>query len=69
MFRGGRLPREVARAQSLGDVYEALHGYPLIGPFMAYQLAIDINYSELVDFSEDAPEILRAGAGGPRRFE
>jgi hypothetical protein len=48
-----RLPATVARASSLHGVYEALAAYPLIGPFMAYQLAIDINYSELTDFSEN----------------
>jgi hypothetical protein len=53
MLRGGRLTRTVARAPSLQDVYESLLTFPLIGPFMAYQLAIDINYSELLDFSEN----------------
>ncbi len=53
MFRRRALPRAIARARSLADVYEALRAYPLLGRFMAYQLAIDINYSELVDFSED----------------
>lgn len=46
------LPRRVARAHSLREAYEALVEYPLIGPFMGYQLAIDLNYSELLDFSE-----------------
>jgi hypothetical protein len=54
----------IARARSLADVYEALRAYPLIGPFMAYQLAIDINYSELTDFSED--EFTVAGPGAER---
>ena len=48
-----RLPARLARARSLRAVYEALLGYPMIGPFMAYQLATDLNYSELLDFSED----------------
>ncbi|MCA1677500.1 MAG: hypothetical protein LC777_00400, partial [Actinobacteria bacterium] len=48
-----RLPARLARARSLRAVYEALLAYPMIGPFMAYQLAIDLNYSELVDFTED----------------
>lgn len=47
------LPRALARAKSLRAVYEHLLQYPLIGPFMAYQLSIDLNYSELIDFSED----------------
>jgi len=47
-----QLPRRIATAKSLEEVYHLLIDYPLIGPFMAYQLAIDINYSELTDFDE-----------------
>lgn len=64
MIRGRALVRELARACSLGDVYDALHAYPLLGPFMAYQLAVDLNYGELVDFSED--EFTVAGPGAQR---
>lgn len=64
MLRGGRLPRAVARARSLESVYEVLRSFPLIGPFMAYQLAIDINYSELLDLSED--EFTVPGPGAER---
>jgi hypothetical protein len=63
MLRDG-LEKRIARAKGLGDLYEALLPYPLIGPFMAYQLAIDINYSELVDFSEN--EFTVAGPGAER---
>lgn len=62
MLARGRLPRAVARSRSLADLYTALTDYPLIGPFMAYQLAIDINYSELVDFSEDGFTVPGPGA-------
>jgi hypothetical protein len=41
-----------------------LRDYPLIGNFMAYQLAIDLNYSEVIDFSED--EFTIAGPGAER---
>jgi hypothetical protein len=64
MFAGRALPTAVARARKLEDVYRALLAYPLIGPFMAYQLAIDINYSELVDFDED--DFTVAGPGAER---
>lgn len=64
MFRRRALPTAVARARSLADVYERLCSYPLIGPFMAYQLAIDINYSPLTDFSED--EFTVPGPGAER---
>jgi hypothetical protein len=53
MMRGG-LPIKVARARSLETLYDLLIAYPTIGPFLAYQIAIDLNYSELVDFDENA---------------
>ncbi|MER3438855.1 MAG: hypothetical protein C4346_15405, partial [Chloroflexota bacterium] len=52
MLRLG-LPGKIARARSLEEVYHSLLAYPLIGPFLAYQLAIDLNYSELIDFDEN----------------
>ncbi len=62
MFRPSRLGRQLARARSLQDVYEALLGWPLIGPFMAYQLAIDLNYTEHLNFDEDAFTVPGPGA-------
>jgi hypothetical protein len=53
MFRPGALGRKLGRARSLKDVYEVLVVWPMIGPFMGYQLAIDLNYSEHLDFSEN----------------
>jgi 5-hmdU DNA kinase, helical domain len=47
------LPERLAGAPSLSTVYELLVEWPLIGPFMAYQLAIDFNYSPLLDFDEN----------------
>jgi hypothetical protein len=61
MFKDG-LPRKVAQARSLEEVYRHLIDYPMIGPFMAYQLAIDINYSELTDFDENDFTIPGPGA-------
>lgn len=63
MMRDG-LPGKVGRARNLEGVYRLLIDYPLIGPFMAYQLAIDINYSELVDFDEN--EFTMPGPGAVR---
>lgn len=63
-MRSGRLTEVVGRARGLRDIYEALIGYPLLGRFMAYQLAIDINYSELTAFDED--EFTVAGPGSER---
>ena len=53
MFGQARLGRSLARALTLGDVYELLLGFPMIGPFMAYQIAIDLNYSHHLAFSEN----------------
>lgn len=62
MMAPGGLARDVARAATLRNLYDALARYPLIGPFMAYQLAIDINYSELTAFSENECSIPGPGA-------
>jgi hypothetical protein len=37
---------------SLEQLYNLLLELPTIGPFLAFQFAIDINYSELVNFNE-----------------
>jgi hypothetical protein len=63
-MRSNRLARLIARARGLRDVYEALIAYPLLGRFMSYQLAIDINYSELTHFHEN--EFTAAGPGAER---
>lgn len=46
------LPQQIARAKSLEELYNTLLSYPTLGAFLAFQFAIDINYSELCDFSE-----------------
>jgi hypothetical protein len=56
------LSGKIANARSLEEVYRLLINYPLIGPFMAYQLAIDLNYSELTDFNENDFTIPGPGA-------
>ncbi|MFL5759637.1 MAG: nucleotide kinase domain-containing protein [Thermomicrobiales bacterium] len=63
MLRDG-LAARIARAKRLQEVYDLLLAYPLIGPFMAYQLAIDLNYSELIDFDEN--EFTMPGPGAIR---
>ena len=54
MIKGDRITGAISRARALKDVHRLLRSYPLIGDFLAHQLSIDINYSELVDFSEDS---------------
>ena len=51
MMRDGA-PRRIARAGSLQEVFEILRGYPSLGNFLAFQFAIDLNYGEVIDFSE-----------------
>ena len=46
------VPAQVADAESLECVYELLASYPSMGRFLAFQMAIDLNYSKLTDFSE-----------------
>ncbi|WP_245672014.1 nucleotide kinase domain-containing protein [Nocardia anaemiae] len=46
------LPDELAAATSLRQVFEALVAYPAMGDFLAFQFAIDLNYSSALDFDE-----------------
>lgn len=55
------LPGRIARAGGLRETYESLLGYPGLGPFLAFQYAIDLNYSTLIDFPE--AEFVVAGPG------
>ncbi len=52
----------IVRAKSFKEVYDLLRAYPLIGNFMAYQLATDINYSEVIDFDENSFTMAGPGA-------
>jgi 5-hmdU DNA kinase, helical domain len=47
------VPRSVAAAKSMIEVFQTLSAYPGIGDFLAYQYSIDLNYSTLTDFSEN----------------
>jgi len=47
------LPAKLLRARSLREVYEAILAYSGIGPFLAYQYAIDLNYTAMLEFRED----------------
>jgi hypothetical protein len=64
MFLKERLDCRIAGANSLEQVVRALQEFPLMGPFMAYQTAIDLNYSELIGFSEN--DYTQAGPGALR---
>lgn len=56
------LSKKIAKAKDLKDLYEILLSYPTLGPFLAYQFSIDINYSELCDFSEMSFVVAGPGA-------
>ena len=53
--------RKLERVRSLRSAYELLLTYPGLGPFLAFQYAIDLNYSSLLDFEEG--EYVVAGPG------
>lgn len=53
MFLAHDTAAEIIVAPSLEAVYEIYRRYPLYGNFMAYQTAIDVNYSDLINFSEN----------------
>ena len=55
------LPRRLAQTRSLRDAYELILAYPGLGPFLAFQYAIDLNYSTLLDFEEQ--DFVVAGPG------
>ena len=46
------LPDRIADAKSLEEIYTLFAAYPSIGRFLAFQLAIDVNYTTIADFSE-----------------
>jgi hypothetical protein len=55
------LVRNVVASRSLEELYLLLREWPGIGPFLAFQFAIDINYSAVVDHDEN--EFVVAGPG------
>ncbi len=46
------LLKRIQNSRSLKEVYSILLDIPTFGPFLAYQYTIDINYSNLINFSE-----------------
>lgn len=56
------LPARVAKARSLREVFDLLVPYPGLGRFLAFQYAIDLNYSSMLDFDESAFVVAGPGA-------
>ena len=52
MMMDDRLPERIQRAPDLPTVYTTLMDYPSLGPFLSFQFAIDLNYSNFLEFSE-----------------
>lgn len=55
------LYQKVEESNSLKEVFNLLLSYPSLGNFLAFQYAIDLNYSRFVNFSE--MEFVVAGPG------
>ena len=55
------LPARIAKADTLRSVFEMLVPYPGLGRFLAFQYAIDLNYSSMLDFDES--DFVIAGPG------
>jgi len=64
MFLKSRLAERLLVARSLKEIVDLLGSFPLMGPFMSYQTAIDLNYSDLINFDED--DYTQAGPGALR---
>lgn len=56
------LARKIALTKNLKDLYVLLLEYPTLGKFLAFQFSIDINYSELCDYSEMSFVVAGPGA-------
>ncbi|HVS90464.1 MAG TPA: nucleotide kinase domain-containing protein [Mucilaginibacter sp.] len=63
MLKGKKFGK-VLKARSLEEIYNILSSCAFIGPFLAYQYAIDFNYSDVIDFDENS--FVKAGIGSIR---
>lgn len=64
MFNIDNIDKKLINAKTMEEAFNLLKSYPLIGNFMAYQLVTDINYSDVVNWSEN--EFTVAGPGSKR---
>jgi hypothetical protein len=55
------VPSQIQSCTTMGRAFDLLRGYATIGDFLAYQYVTDLNYSEIVNFSE--MEFVVAGPG------
>ncbi len=47
-----RLPSRLMDCRTMEQAFKLLRSFPLIGDFLGYQFLIDLNYSQLLSFSE-----------------
>ena len=52
LMMGTGIVDSLVETAALGEVFDVLSGYPSLGSFLAFQFAIDLNYSTVVDFDE-----------------
>ena len=56
------VPLRLQESKSLEDAYNILLSYPSLGPFLAFQYTIDLNYTTLMDHSEQSHVVAGPGA-------
>jgi hypothetical protein len=52
---------KISEAQTLEAVYTLIRSYPSLGPFLSFQLTIDLNYTSIMSFDEN--DFVVAGPG------
>jgi len=55
------ISERIRSAKSLSEVFRILRSYPSMGDFLSFQFTIDLNYSEMLNFSES--DFVVAGPG------
>lgn len=63
-FIKGNGTHNILSSKSMEQVFDHFSSHPFIGSFLAYQYAIDLNYSDLINFSENS--FVKAGIGAIR---
>lgn len=66
MVQGGTI-QKILGAGSMGEIYRELNKYPLVGKFLSYQIATDLNYSDVVTMDDDS--FTMAGPGAERGIQ
>ncbi len=61
-FLGEGVVDKILQAQSLEEVYKLLRNCSFLGGFLAYQYAIDFNYSPYINFDENSFVVAGIGA-------